>query len=230
MWTEILPFILAASLGFRHAFETDHLVAVSNIVTKRNSTYLAIKDGTFWGLGHSSSILIVGIVALLLRWAIPNHYFQSIEGAVGAMIIALGIFRLWQFLRHTPLRIHTHQHIHHGQAHTHMHIHADPENKHLHQHLHKVSFGVGVIHGLAGSGVLIAAAMAAMKTVGSSLLFLIIFSIGCIAGMMLAAGVLGMPFSKKLQSFARAQQILVLVSCTICIILGARIMMENWFN
>jgi len=81
---------------------------------------------------------------------------------------------------------------------------------------------------LAGSGVLIAAAMAAMKTVGSSLLFLILFSIGCIAGMMLAAAVLGMPFSKKLQSLAKVQHVLVVVSCVICIILGTRIMMENW--
>ncbi len=77
---------------------------------------------------------------------------------------------------------------------------------------------------------MIAAAMAAMKTVGSSLLFLIIFSVGCIGGMMIAAGILGLPFSKKLQSFARAQKILVVASCVICIILGGRIMMENWFG
>lgn len=226
MWTEVLPFILAASLGFRHAFETDHLVAVSNIVTKRNSTFLAVKDGTFWGLGHTSSILVVGIVMLLLRWAIPEHYFQSMEGAVGAMIIALGLFRLWQLFRQTTRYIHTHEHSHDGQRHKR--VHDDQENKHLHPHLHKVSFGVGIIHGLAGSGVLIAAAMAAMKTVGSSLLFLILFSIGCIAGMMLAAAVLGMPFSKKLQSLAKVQHVLVVVSCVICIILGTRIMMENW--
>jgi cytochrome c biogenesis protein CcdA len=229
MWTEILPFVLAASLGFRHAFETDHLVAVSNIVTKRNSIFLSVKDGTYWGLGHSSSILIVGLVMLLLRWAIPDHYFQSMEGTVGIMIIGLGIFRLWQFFKQKPIRIHKHEHTHDGKAHSHIHIHTNEHKEHTHRHLHKVSFGVGIIHGLAGSGVLIAAAMAAMKTVGSSLLFLIIFSIGCIAGMMLAAGLLGLPFSKKLQSFARVQQILVVSSCLICIILGGKIMVENWF-
>ncbi len=230
MWTEILPFILAASLGFRHAFEIDHLAAVSNIVTKRNSVFLAMKDGTFWGLGHTSSILVTGLVMLLLRWAIPQHYFQSMEGAVGAMIIGLGIFRLWQFFRETPVRIHSHQHIHETKIHSHVHIHTNADEIHSHKHLHKVSFGVGIVHGLAGSGVLIAAAMAAMKTVGSSLLFLAIFSIGCIAGMMIAAGVLGLPFSKKLQSFSRVQQILVVASCIICIVIGGRIMIENWFG
>ncbi len=229
MWAEILPFVLAASLGFRHAFETDHLVAVSNIVTKRSSVLLAMKDGTFWGLGHTSSILIVGLTMLLLRWTIPEHYFQSMEGAVGVMIIGLGIFRLWQFFKQTPVRVHTHQHVHEGESHSHIHLHTKTIEKHSHQHLHKVSFGVGIIHGLAGSGVLIAAAMAAMKTVGSSLLFLIIFSVGCIGGMMVAAGILGLPFSKKLQSFAKAQQILVVASCLICIALGGRIMIENWF-
>ena len=51
MWAEILPFVLAASLGFRRAFETDHLVAVSNIVTKRNSVILAMKEAHSGGLG-----------------------------------------------------------------------------------------------------------------------------------------------------------------------------------
>lgn len=168
MWAEILPFVLAASLGFRHAFETDHLVAVSNIVTKRSSVLLAMKDGTFWGLGHSSSILIIGLTMLLLRWAIPQHYFQSMEGAVGVMIIGLGIFRLWQFFKQTPVRVHTHQHIHEGESHSHIHLHTKTIEKHSHHHLHKVSFGIGIIHGLAGSGVLIAASMASMKTAGST--------------------------------------------------------------
>src|SRR5579863_9763291 len=170
MWTQILPFLLAASLGFRHAFETDHLAAVSNIVTRRHSTILAMKDGTFWGLGHSFSILIVGFIMLILRSEIAEKYFQSMEGFVGMMIIGLGIFRLVQFFKQTPARIHKHVHTHNGKTHTHIHLHTELE--HSHNHLHKLSFGVGIIHGLAGSGVLIIAAMAAMKTVGSSLLFL----------------------------------------------------------
>ena len=228
MWTEILPFLLAALVGFRHAFETDHLVAVSNIVTKRNSVLLAMKDGTFWGLGYSTSILLVGITMLLLRYAIPDNYFQTMEGAVGVMIIALGIFRLYQYFKQNPISVHAHTHSHDDTTHTHLHIHTYEKDKH--QHLYKVSFGVGIIHGLAGSGVLIAAAMAAMKTVSTSILFLIVFSVGCIIGMMTAAGLFGLPFSKKLQSFARVQQLLVVFSCIICIILGCKIMAENWFG
>lgn len=228
MGIEYLPLLLAASLGFRHAFETDHLVAVSNIVTKRHSPILAMKDGAFWGLGHSSSILVVGILMLTLRWAIPGYYFQSMEGGVGAMIIILGIFRLWQFLKSKPLRIHSHTHTHDGRTHAHVHLHASSKEE-KHEHPHGLSYVVGIVHGLAGSGVLIAAAMTSMKTVSSSFLFLIIFSIGCISGMLVAAGILGLPFSKKIQSFSRIQQALVMISCSICIILGGKMMMENWF-
>src|SRR5580693_7448131 len=124
MWEEMLPFLLAALLGFRHAFETDHLAAVSNIVTKRNSVLLAVKDGTFWGFGHSFSILIVGLIMLVLRESISEKYFQSMEGFVGLMIIGLGVFRLWQFFRQNHLRIHKHEHQHSGKVHTHIHIHA----------------------------------------------------------------------------------------------------------
>ena len=106
---------------------------------------------------------------LLFRWPIPQHYFQSMEGAVGVMIIGLGIFRLWQFFKQIPVRVQTHQHINERESHSHIHLHTKSIENHSHQHLHKVSFGVGIIHSLARSGVLIAAVMAAMKTVGSSL-------------------------------------------------------------
>ena len=217
-----MPYLLAVSVGFRHAFEVDHLAAVSNIVTKRNSPLLAMKDGVFWGLGHSSSILAVGIMMLLLRYAIPEKSFQMMEGGVGLMIICLGVFRYYQFRKHAP---HTHLHVHDDVAHSHEHTHEGSG----HQHLHKLSYGVGIIHGLAGSGVLIAAAMAAMTTIASGFLFLIVFSVGCTAGMLVAAGVLGMPFSKKLQSFKKVQMSLVVFSCVICLVLGIQIMLHNWF-
>jgi ABC-type nickel/cobalt efflux system permease component RcnA len=186
----------------------------------------AIKDGTFWGLGHGFSILLVGTLVLSLRYAIPAKYFQSMEAMVGIMIIGLGLFRLYQFFRQNRWRIHSHEHSHDGSTHRHIHIHAEEGNGH--RHLHRISFGVGIIHGLAGSGALIVVAMAAMKTIGSSLLFLITFSVGCIGGMMVAAGILGLPFLKQLKSFARARQWLVITSCVICITLGAKIVIENW--
>ena len=47
----LTPLLFALGIGFTHAFEADHLVAIVNIVTNRNKTKLALKDGIFWGLG-----------------------------------------------------------------------------------------------------------------------------------------------------------------------------------
>jgi high-affinity nickel permease len=223
MWAEYLPFLLAASLGFRHAFETDHLVAVGNIVTKRNSVTLSLKDGVYWGLGHSSSILLMGILILSLRCVIPGHYFKSMEGLVGLMIICLGLFRLWQYfkLAHLPML---------DEAHTNKREAAlinrlsDPSSP------HRISFAVGLVHGLAGSGILIATAISAVKALGNSFIFLVIFSIGSVGGMVLAAALFSLPFSKKLQSFKKVQHVLVILSCGICVMLGARIIVESWLS
>jgi high-affinity nickel permease len=212
MTLELLPLALAASLGFRHAFEADHLVAVGNIVTRRNSPIVAMRDGTSWGVGHSLSILTIGLVMILLKGVIPEKFFNQMEGAVGLMIILLGVFRLWQYFKKTQLKVHAHLHEHDGQEHKHVHVHTLAHDTHDHLHLHKVSFGVGLLHGVAGSGILIAAVMASMKSMGGSILFLVIFNIGCIVGMMLAATALSLPFSKKLNSYVRVQEVLVIVS------------------
>jgi high-affinity nickel permease len=54
------PLLLTIYAGFIHAFEADHLLAVSNIVSQRNNVKLSLKDGIFWGLGHTSTIFLVG--------------------------------------------------------------------------------------------------------------------------------------------------------------------------
>ncbi|MEL6721261.1 MAG: urease accessory protein, partial [Bacteroidota bacterium] len=59
------PLLFAAVVGFGHAFEADHLVAVSSLVTKQRSLGTAVKDGIYWGLGHSSTILLVGLVMIV---------------------------------------------------------------------------------------------------------------------------------------------------------------------
>jgi hypothetical protein len=47
------PLLFSAIVGFTHALEADHLLAVSNMVTRRTSLKLAVRDGIAWGLGHT---------------------------------------------------------------------------------------------------------------------------------------------------------------------------------
>ena len=126
--------------------------------------------------------------------------------------------------------MHAHLHEHDGKEHQHVHVHTIAHDMNDHMHLHKVSFGVGLLHGIAGSGILIAVVMASMKSMGGSILFLVIFNIGCIMGMMLAATALSLPFSKKLRSYVRLQEVLVIVSCLFCLVIGWQLMIENWIQ
>ena len=54
-------------LGIKHALDADHLIAVSTIVSQHKSLLRSSIIGTFWGLGHTASLLGVGLFVVLLR-------------------------------------------------------------------------------------------------------------------------------------------------------------------
>ncbi|WP_026993776.1 urease accessory protein [Flectobacillus major] len=195
---EIAPLLLASIVGFSHAFEADHLVAVSNIVTRRNSLHLAMKDGVYWGLGHTSTILLVGCVFILGKFTFHENSFHYLEAAVGIMLIILGVFRLFK-LYTAKATVHTHA--------------SDV-------HEHKLAYGVGLVHGLAGSGALVLSVLTTIKGIVSSLLYLFIFGIGSIGGMMLAAGIFSVPFSEKIIRNQKIRVYMTLLSSLFCIGLG----------
>ncbi len=99
------PLLFAAVVGFTHAFEADHLLAVSSIVTKRDNWLLAINDGIYWGMGHTSTIFFIGLLMIIGKATFLNGLFGYFEAGVGLMLILLGVFRLYQYFgkkRATP--------------------------------------------------------------------------------------------------------------------------------
>ncbi|MGI9160430.1 MAG: urease accessory protein, partial [Saprospiraceae bacterium] len=105
----LIPLLFAAVVGFSHAFEADHLLAVSNIVTKRNAFWPAIKDGIAWGLGHTSTIFILGFLMIALKIGLSEQVFHYLEASVGLMLLTLGFFRLY-FFRKYGSAYHAHFH------------------------------------------------------------------------------------------------------------------------
>lgn len=197
--------LFAAVVGFGHAFEADHLVAVGNIVTKRDRLKLALKDGIFWGLGHSSTIFLIGIVMIIGKATWLNGYFHYFEAIVGLMLILLGVVRLYQYFsaRQNPKQL------------------LDSKDT------HHLAYGVGLIHGLAGSGVMILLVMTEIQGSFNSLLYLLIFGLGSVLGMLVAAGIFSLPFSKKMTDNKGLQLVLVLLSSLLCIAYGAYVLIEN---
>jgi hypothetical protein len=219
------PLLLTIYAGFMHAFEADHLLAVSNIVSKRDNTRLSLKDGIFWGLGHASTIFFIGILMILFKAGISEQYFRYFEATVGLMLIILAVYRLVKFFRSRKIIIHAHPHDHVEGQHKHLHVHIGRE--HEHHHGHSLAYGVGLVHGLAGSGALILVVMAQMKGPVDGLIYLVIFGSGCIAGMLLAAGLFSIPFSKKIMHAQTLQSFLILTSSALCLLYGTRVIYEN---
>src|SRR5437763_15184076 len=60
---------LGLLLGFRHAFEPDHLAAVSTLATRQGRLLDACRLGIAWAVGHTGS---VGVgVALIMLFGLP---------------------------------------------------------------------------------------------------------------------------------------------------------------
>ena len=216
--------LYALYAGLIHAFEADHILAVTNIVSQRTRLLPAIKDGIFWGLGHTSTIFLVGVIMIVFKVNIPQGAFSYFEAAVGLMLIVVASYRLFIFLRdeQTVVPFHKHQHEHAGvNHHLHTHIHLKGKN------LHKASYGIGIVHGLAGSGTLVVLIMTQIESIANSILYLAVFGLGSIAGMTLVAGIFSVPFSKKIIGSKLLRAILIIVSSGLCFVYGCYVIYEN---
>ena len=201
-------FIVVAGLmiGLIHAFEPDHLSAVSTQMFHKKSrdpqhlwvsvkkfTIISSLRGVFWGMGHTSSILLIGLLIAGLSLSIPGDFFVGAEFTVGAMLVFLGIMAYLNKNILSSKHIHPHEH-ENGVSHIHAHTHEVG-----HKHGHK-SYLIGCIHGLAGSGSIVALTAVSLNNFEMTSYFLMLFGVGSIVGMALASGLLGLPFvllSKK---------------------------------
>jgi ABC-type nickel/cobalt efflux system permease component RcnA len=181
---------LGLLLGMKHALDADHVVAVSTIVTENRRLWRSALIGAFWGLGHTLTLLLVGIAILGLALTIPERVALSFEFAVGVMLVLLGLLVIRRMVRE---RWHLHAHEHQGQTHLHWHSHRDTAG-HEHGHLPYKSLLVGMVHGLAGSAALMLLVLATIKSVWEGILYILVFGAGSIGGMMLITTVIGLPF------------------------------------
>jgi high-affinity nickel-transport protein len=203
-------------LGMRHATDPDHVIAVSTIVARHRNPKGAALIGAAWGLGHTLTILVVGGGIILFRWVIPARLGLSMEFAVGLMLIILGLANLTDLFRmfrgrQASVKVHSHAHSHGDYIHTHPHGH-DPE---AHPHgpertpvgwldRHAGRWGlyrllrplvVGVVHGLAGSAAVALLVLAAIGNPRWAILYLLIFGVGTIVGMMLITAAIAWPMA-----------------------------------
>jgi len=160
----------------------DHLTAVAPLAVRRPRR--AWVPGVRWGLGHSAGVTLVGLLALWLRDLIPVDLLSSWgERLVGVMLFGIGLWALNRALKHN---LHAHEHEHDGDRHVHFHTHGhrhghDREGAHHHTH---AAFGIGTLHGLAGSSHFLGVLPAlAFPTRLQAAVYLLAFGVGTVAAM-----------------------------------------------
>lgn len=221
---------LGLTVGIQHAFEPDHIAAVSTQISKLKFTQKSKRKlfkesftkssflGAIWGAGHTTALVMVGFLAYAFVLTIQDKIFSELEFVVGIMLVFLGISTILN--RKFRLR-HKHPHQHNdGTIHFDEHTHNDSE--HLHSHR---SYFIGLVHGLAGSGSFVALTAATLSNVEMILGFIVIFGIGSIIGMTLVGVFMGIPFVfvNKIKIIQKAFRF---VAGTFSLIIGINILFQ----
>ncbi|MBU8880696.1 sulfite exporter TauE/SafE family protein [Bacillus sp. FJAT-29790] len=172
-------------LGIKHAIEPDHVIAVSTIASESKKLWQASLAGVFWGIGHTATLFIIGLILIIFKNDISDKWSLSLEFLVGIMLVYLGLASILSIKKRKK------------------HIHQHSDNQESTSFSKKRSYFrsliIGLIHGLAGSGAMVLLTMSTVHTVWQGALFIIVFGVGTIAGMLMFTTVIGIPFviSKK---------------------------------
>lgn len=199
--------------GVRHAFEPDHLAAVSTLVADpgkpagasgRRVPLRALFLGAAWGLGHTITLMVVGGALLLLRTSIPPRVEAAFELCVAIMLVVLGarsVARAFVEGSRGAHHVHAHGERRHSHAGAHDHVHlrwlaGDPGRQTGGWPLARRPLLIGLMHGLAGSGALTAVVVSRVSSTAAGLAFMLLFGVGSTAGMAALTGVMGWPLAK----------------------------------
>jgi ABC-type nickel/cobalt efflux system permease component RcnA len=199
-------------LGMRHATDADHVIAVTTILSRSRRFLDSTLIGGLWGLGHTVTVLVVGVLVIGFNVVIPPPVGLALEFAVALMLIVLGLLNLTGAMRWLTERL-TPPAPMHGHSHEHLHAHDGEGDLHPHGHAHLhghgsdpgllATFGwfqllrplaVGLVHGLAGSAAVALLVLATIQDTGAAMLYLVIFSAGVAAGMAILTTLIGVPF------------------------------------
>jgi high-affinity nickel-transport protein len=206
MWLSLCALGLAQ--GMRHALEPDHLAAVSALASEGRSARRTLRFAALWGAGHASMLFLVGGFLYWNRAAMPEGAGVAFELCVAVMLVALGVRAIVR-----AARLGTAQHgggLPHGVV---AHVHVAGRSFAL------LPFGVGLVHGLAGSGALAALVLGMQTRLADGVLVLAVYSLGTVAGMALLAGLLGKPLQRAVSTH-RAHRLLLVTAGALSLVIG----------
>lgn len=166
----VVALVVAVLLGLRHATDPDHLTAVAALIAGdgRSGSRKARRLGLSWGLGHATTLFAFGVPVVLAGRALPDRVTSLAELAIGLLIAALAVRLLWR--RHAP-----------GQA-----LGRSP----------LAAYGIGLVHGVAGSGGVGILLVGAISGGGAGVLALGLFAAATAGSMTLVSTAFGLALTR----------------------------------
>jgi sulfite exporter TauE/SafE len=191
-----MVMLLGFILGMKHALEPDHIIALSTIASRSKSLWRSSLTGVFWGIGHTATLFVIGLLLIILKLELSLKLSMSLEFLVGIMLVYLGFSTVISFRRK---KIHIHEHQHEGIPHNHFH----EKHEHTHSSFSYIkSTMIGMIHGLAGSAAMALLVMSTVSSVWKGIMYILVFGLGTVFSMLIVTTILGLPFvlsTKKLK-------------------------------
>jgi len=188
---------IAAALGFKHAYDADHLVAVTAVITRvPKDTRRVLWLGLAWAAGHMATAAVITTLLFLSTRAAALD-LSWLEKGVAVMLIVIGVLAL--AFEHPKVRGWWR-----SRVHRHTHDHAGEKHEHHHPHLrrrygeHGLMAGIGVVHGLASNDELLILLLPVLTVTSLSVLLsgVLFFSLGVVVGMMIFAWAVSYPMRR----------------------------------
>jgi hypothetical protein len=163
----VVVLVLAALLGLRHATDPDHLVAVTALVSGEPDAgpRSAARLGAWWGAGHATVLLAVGVPLIVADAAVPAWLETTAERLIGLAIVLLSLRLLWRHRHRPPVGAHARS----GRQ----------------------SAAIGALHGLGGTGAIVLLLATKLPSAADALLALAIFAPASVLSMTVCTALYG---------------------------------------
>lgn len=211
--------LLGCALGMRHALDADHIAAVATLVSRKGSLSDSVRQGTYWGIGHTLTLFLFGSLVLILRVSVPEELAGALEFGVGVMLVVLGADVLYRMRTRLALIF---RRLRDNNSHD--------DQPGQYQPLSRTSSWrallVGLMHGMAGSAALILLTIETVDSASTGLLYIGLFGAGSIIGMAVLSVVLAVPL-RSAQRFPELHSTILSVVGVIALLVGILLMTRS---